>query len=82
MTTSESRDLRTIQPLLEAGLALDDVWDLLFRVSFASIVDAGQCDVWDATAFLGHQPAAVRAAWIEAVDRMLRAPDMGSGLLP
>ena len=79
MTTSGSRDLRTIQPLLEAGLALDDVRDLLFRVSFAHMVNAGQCDVWDATAFLGPQPAAVRAAWIETVDRMLRESDVNAG---
>jgi hypothetical protein len=55
VTSSGSRDLRTIQPLLEAGLALDDVRDLLFRVS-ARMVNAGHCDGWDATAFLGPQP--------------------------
>jgi hypothetical protein len=76
-----SPELRTIQPLLDAGLQLDDVRDLLFRVSFAYLVNAGQCDAWDATAFLGHQPTAVRAAWIETVDRMLRGPDASAGHL-
>ena len=77
-----SSELRIIQPLLDAGLDLDEVRDLLFRVGFECLVNPGQSNVSDTTRLLGPQPTAVRAAWIEAVDRMLRAPDMGSGLLP
>jgi hypothetical protein len=81
VTMPGSPVLRAIQPLLDAGLHVDEIRDLLFRVSFACLATAGQCDVSDATAFLGPQPAAVRAAWIETVDRMLRDPEMSTGPL-
>ncbi len=74
-----SEDLWVIQPLLEAGLGPEEVQQLLIRVSFACLVTAGRCDVSDATAFLGSQPAAVQAAWVETVDRMLRVPEPRSG---
>jgi hypothetical protein len=70
-----SEDLWTIQPLLDAGLDLDEVGDLLFRFSFECLVETGQCDVWDAGALLPSRSTAVRAAWIETVDRMLRVPE-------
>ena len=79
MTSRPSEDLWIIQPLLEAGLGPDDVQKLLLRVSFACLVTAGRCDVSDATAFLGSQPPAVQAAWVETVDRMLRVPEPRSG---
>src|SRR4051794_2014589 len=79
VTGRGSEDLWIIQPLLEAGLAPDDVEKLLLRVSFACLVTAGRCDLSDATAFLGAQPAAVQAAWVETVDRMLRVPEPRSG---
>jgi hypothetical protein len=66
---------RIIQPLLEAGLDLDEVRTLLFRVGFECLVTEGTCDLSDPTAFLGPQPAVVRAAWLETVDRMLSARD-------
>ena len=76
----ESEDLWIIQPLLEAGLDLDSVRELMFRVSFECTVTDGRCDVSDVAALLGPQPTAVRAAWITTVDRMLRAPAMSPSL--
>jgi hypothetical protein len=64
-----------IAPLLDAGLDLEAVRALLSRVNFECVVTGGRCDVWDVSAFLGQQHAVVRAAWIETVDRMLRADD-------
>jgi hypothetical protein len=71
VTMPGSEDLWTIQPLLDAGLDADAVRDLLFRISFECLVTTEPCDV----AFLRSQPPAVRAAWIETVDRMLRVPE-------
>ena len=67
-----SPDLCIIQPLLDAGLDLDAVRDLLFRVGFERLVATGPGDV---DAFLRSQPPKVRAAWIETVDLMLRVPE-------
>ena len=75
MTLRSSEDLWIIEPLLEAGLDLEEVRTLLTRVSFESVVSDGWCDVSDATVFLGFRSPAVRAAWIETVDRMLRVPE-------
>ena len=79
MTTCESAELWVIQPLLEAGLELDEVCELLFLVSLTSLVSSPPCDILDAPALLGHRPPAVRAAWMETVDRMLRVPEASIG---
>ena len=75
VATPESKDVWIIQPLLDAGLDPDDVRDLLFRVTFESLVTAGPCDV----VFLRSQPPALRAAWIQTFDRMLRVPAPSNG---
>ena len=72
-----SEDLWIIQPLLDAGLDRDAVRELLFRVSFDSLVTAA---VRVSTCRLPRsQPPAIRAAWIETFDRMLRVPEPSSG---
>jgi hypothetical protein len=76
VTIPGSEDLWIIQPLLDAGLDLDAVRDLLFRVGFESLLTTGPGDV---DAFLREQPPGVRAAWIETVDRMLRVPEPSTG---
>ncbi len=76
METSEPH--RIIQPLIDAGLGLDEVRTLLFRVSFDCLVSEGGCDLSDVTAFLGPQPGAVRAAWLETVDRMMSAREVSA----
>jgi hypothetical protein len=64
-----------IQPLLDAGLAVDDVGTLLVRVTFDCLV-GGRTDLSDVSAFLGEQPPLVRAAWNETVNRMLGSSDV------
>jgi hypothetical protein len=76
VTMPGSEDLWIIQPLLDAGLDLDAVRDLLFRVSFDCLVTSGPDDV---DAFVRSQPTHLRAAWIETVDRMLRVPEPSTG---
>lgn len=64
-----------IQPLLDAGLAVEDVRTLLVRVTFECLV-GGRTDLSDVSAFLGEQPPLVRAAWNETVNRMLAMSDV------
>ena len=74
MDETDSGRLWVIQPLLDAGLAVDDVGRLLLRVTFDCLV-GGRSDISDVSAFLGEQPPPVRAAWVETVNRMLATSD-------
>ena len=74
MNEADSGRLWVIQPLLDAGLASDDVGTLLMRVTFECLV-GGRSDISDVSAFLGEQPPPVRAAWGETVNRMLATSD-------
>jgi hypothetical protein len=71
VTTQGSEELWIIQPLLDAGLRIDEVRHLLFRVSFDCMVGARPGDLSDPTPHLGPRPPQVRAAWIQTVGRML-----------
>jgi len=71
---TDSGRLWVIQPLLDAGLAVDDVGTLLLRVTFDCLV-GGRSDISDVSAFLGEQPPPVRAAWVETVNCMLATSD-------
>ncbi len=60
-----------IQPLVEAGLAKDEIRAVLFRLAFDAIV----CEDGAAVAgILVDQPPRVRAAWVETVGRLLALP--------
>jgi len=61
-----------IEPLLEAGLELEQIRVLLFRLAFEAIV--GDCTT-ALTALVGDQPPAVQAAWRRAVGRMIIGDD-------
>ena len=74
MDEADSGRLWVIQPLLDAGLAVDDVGTLLLRVTFECLV-GGRSEISDVSAFLGEQPPLVRAAWVETVNRMLAMSD-------
>ena len=75
MDETDSGRLWVIQPLLDAGLAVDDVGTLLLRVTFDCLV-GGRSDISNVSAFLGEQPPHVRAAWVETVNRMLDTSDI------
>ena len=72
---NESQPQWIVAPLLGAGLAVDDVGTLLLRATFEFLIAGRRCDLSDVSTLLGRQPYAVRAAWVETVDRMLRAGD-------
>lgn len=60
-----------IQPLLAAGLALDEVRDRLFHLAFDAVVSEGRSTVAAVAQLITHQPAHLRAAWVEVVHRMI-----------
>ncbi len=57
-----------IEPLLEAGLDLEQIRVLLFRLAFDAIVGEGDTAL---TALVGDQPPAVQTAWRHAIGRMI-----------
>jgi hypothetical protein len=60
-----------VRPLIDAGLGLDRIRDLLFRLGFAAIVSEGRGTATEVTTMVSDQPAHVQAAWHEVIDRML-----------
>jgi hypothetical protein len=66
-----------IEPLIDAGLELDQIRDLLFRISFDAIVNEGRCLVASVTELVGDQPAEIQAAWTTTVGRMLDMHPLG-----
>ena len=62
------QDYWIIEPLLEAGLDLEQIRVLLFRVAFEGIVGEGHTAL---TALVGDQSPAVQAAWRRAIGRMI-----------
>ena len=72
MTTVAHEHQRwVIQPLLDAGLDLEEVRALVVRLGSDPDVP-GAC----LTGLVRDRPPEVRAAWIEVIDRML-VPDPG-----
>jgi hypothetical protein len=60
-----------VRPLLDAGLGLDLIRDLLFRLGFAAIVSEGRGTAAEVATIVSGQPPHVQAAWHEVIDRML-----------
>ena len=60
-----------IQPLLDAGLALDEIRTLVFDLGFEAIVSEGRGTVADVLDVVRDRPFAVRLAWQAMIGRML-----------
>ena len=60
-----------IQPLLDAGLQLDQIRTLVFRLAFAGIVSEGHGTLAAVRELVADQPRAVQAAWAETIGRMI-----------
>lgn len=65
------QQLWIVQPLIEAGLAMDEIRAYLFQLAFDDIVSEGRTTVAEIHDIVGDQPARVRTAWAEMVGRML-----------
>ena len=60
-----------IRPLIDAGLGLDRIRDLLFRLGFEAIVSEGRGTAAQVTTMVRDQPPHVQAAWTEVITRMI-----------
>ncbi|HEY0127454.1 MAG TPA: hypothetical protein VGB58_09995 [Blastococcus sp.] len=60
-----------IRPLLDAGLGVDRIKDLLFRLGFESIVSEGRGTAIHVSAIVDSEPPHVQAAWHEVIGRMI-----------
>ena len=61
-----------VEPLIEAGVALDEVRELVFRLAFEAIT-GGVASVVAAHGLVADRPVHVRAAWDETLGRMIQA---------
>jgi hypothetical protein len=60
-----------VQPLVDAGLALEQVTDLVFRVVFDDVVSEGGSSVDAVWNVVRDQSAEVRSAWALMIGRLL-----------
>jgi hypothetical protein len=60
-----------IRPLIEAGLGLDRIRDLLFRLGFEAVVSEGGTTVASVRNVVRDQPDEVQTAWTEVIGRMI-----------
>ena len=67
-----------IEPLVDAGLELEQIRVLLFRLAFDAIVSEGIPTVSDVTTVVRDQPPEVQAAWMRVVGRMIAVGASGS----
>jgi len=66
-----------VQPLVDAGLTAEEIRGLLEHLGFDAIVQPGRVTPADAMAPVRDRPPAIRAAWAEVIDRMMRLGDPG-----
>ncbi len=64
-----------IAPLVDAGLDVEQITGLVFRLGFEAVVGAGR--VGDVGALVRDLPPQVQAAWQQAVTRMLLVDEPG-----
>lgn len=60
-----------IQPLLAAGVALDEICDHVVRLAFDGIVSSGDGIGSGLARLVAAEPTHVRGAWVEVVHRMI-----------
>ena len=60
-----------VRPLIDAGLGVDRIQDLLYRLGFEAVVSEGRSTIARVWSLVDGEPAHVRAAWNQVIDRML-----------
>ena len=60
-----------IRPLIDAGVGLDRIRDLLFRLGFEAIVSEGRGTAAQVSTLVSDQPPHVQVAWTEVIGRMI-----------
>jgi hypothetical protein len=62
-----------IQPLIDAGLAREEVCSLVFQLAFQDIVTEGRGTPTALSELVADHPVAVRAAWVQTISRLITA---------
>ena len=62
-----------IQPLVDAGLARDEICTLVFRLAFQGIVTEGRGTLPGLQELVAAHPVAVQAAWVQTISRLIAA---------
>ncbi len=60
-----------VQPLMDAGLSLEEIRVLVFRLSFDAIVHADRGAHPDVLSLVRDQPVEVQAAWAHTIGRLI-----------
>ena len=63
-----------VQPLVEAGLRIEEIGELVGRLGFEAVVCDSRTFDARASSLVDGLPAGVRAAWVETIHRMITAP--------
>ena len=66
-----------VQPLVDAGLPLEEISALVSRLGFEAVVGRRQGLDDLVLGIVGDLPRDVRAAWVETVSRMIELPASG-----
>ena len=74
----ESKQVQwVVEPLLEAGLTVDQVEVLVFRLGFEAVVSEGRGTVASVHTVVAAESPEVQAAWAVTVGRMIELGDPG-----
>jgi hypothetical protein len=60
-----------VQPLIDAGVELERIRELVFSLAFADVVSEGRGTLGAVTDLVADQPGTVRAAWAQTIARLL-----------
>ena len=72
--TPEHPPYSLVQPLLDAGLPLEEICELVTRLGFEAVVGDSRGLDERVLDLAGGHPGHVRAAWVETVRRMIEQP--------
>jgi hypothetical protein len=60
-----------VQPLIDAGVELERIRELVFSLAFADVVSEGRGTLGAVTDLVADQSGTVRAAWAQTIARLL-----------
>ena len=64
-----------VEPLLDAGLSLERIRSLVFRVAFEALVDEASGATAILRTVVAAEPEAVQHAWAQAISRLIVVRD-------
>jgi kynureninase len=60
-----------VQPLIDAGVSVDRIHELVFDLAFADLVSEGRDTLTAVSALVAGHSEAVRVAWAQTIARLL-----------